>query len=141
MRLSCLRITTLITNSWFDAVAPDHPTAVGVYSRLGRGPASERATSSNMNVAVIYASYHVLNSLLPAHNAEWRAMGTSVGLNPDDGQETTSAVGIGNLAGKAVVAAREHDGMNQLGDEGEDDITASRTQIIWGTSPSTPLTN
>ena len=114
-----LRITTLITNSWFDAVAPYHPTAVGVYFRLGRRPASERATNSNMNVAVIYASYHVLNSLLPAHNAEWRAMVTSVGLNPDDGQEnTTSAVGIGNLAGKAIVAPREHDGMNQLGDEG-----------------------
>ena len=114
-----LRITTLITNSWFDAVAPYHPTAVGVYSRLGRRPASERATNSNMNIALIYASYRMLNSLLPNHNAEWRAMLMSVGLNPDDAQENTvTPVGIGNMAGNAVVAARERDGMNQLGDEG-----------------------
>jgi hypothetical protein len=114
-----LRITTLITNAWFDAVAPYHPTAVGVYSRLGRRPASERATNRNMNIAVMYASYRVLNSLLPKHHSAWREMLTSVGLNPDDAQENmTTPAGIGNLAGKAVVAAREHDGMNQLGDEG-----------------------
>ena len=38
-----LRHTTLITNAWFDAIAPYHPTANGVYSRLGRRPASEAA--------------------------------------------------------------------------------------------------
>jgi hypothetical protein len=114
-----LRVTTLITNAWFDAIAPYHPTAVGVYSRLGRPPRPDRATNSEMNVAVIYASYRVLNSLFPNHAAEWRDMLASVGLNPDDAQENTNtAVGIGNLAGKAVVVAREHDGMNQLGDEG-----------------------
>jgi hypothetical protein len=37
----------------------------------------------------------------------------SVGLDPDDNQENTiTPIGIGNLAGNAVVAAREHDGMN-----------------------------
>jgi hypothetical protein len=44
---------------------------------------------------------------------------TSVGLDPDDAStDLTSAVGIGNAAGRAVAAARERDGMNQLGDEG-----------------------
>ena len=44
---------------------------------------------------------------------------TSVGLDPDDASEDkTTPIGIGNLAGKAVVAFREHDGMNQLGDHG-----------------------
>src|SRR5262245_51064737 len=38
-----LRHTTLITNAWFDAIAPYHPTAVGVYSRLGRRPTAEAA--------------------------------------------------------------------------------------------------
>ena len=113
-----LRITTLITNSWFDAIAPYHPTAVGVYSRLGRRPAAER-TTTNRNIAAIYASYRVLNSLLPDHVAEWRAVLSSVGLNPDDNQQNmVTPIGIGNMAGNAVVAAREHDGMNQLGDEG-----------------------
>ncbi|WP_373501542.1 vanadium-dependent haloperoxidase [Desulfococcus sp.] len=113
-----LRITTLITNSWFDAIAPYHPTAVGVYSDLERQEAGQ-ATNSNRNTAVLYASYRVLNSLLPNHKADWEGMLTSVGLDPDDDQEnTTTAIGIGNLAGNAVVANREHDGMNQLGDEG-----------------------
>ena len=33
-----LRATAMTTNAWFDAVAPYHPTAVGLYSRLGRRP-------------------------------------------------------------------------------------------------------
>lgn len=114
-----LRITNLVTNAWFDAAAPYHPTAIGVYSRLGHRPASESTTNRNINIATIYASYRVLNSLLPQHAGAWRAMLTSVGLNPDDDQQNmVTPTGIGNLAGNAVVAAREHDGMNQLGDEG-----------------------
>ena len=114
-----LRITTLITNSWFDAIAPYHPTAVAVYSPPARRPASESITNRNMNIAMLYASYRVLNSLLPKHAADWRDMLASVGLDPDDDQQnTTTPIGIGNLAGNAVVAVREHDGMNQLGDEG-----------------------
>jgi hypothetical protein len=113
-----LRITTLIANGWYDAIARYHPTAVGVYSRIPNRPASE-ATNANRNVAILYASYHLLNSLMPRNYADWRAMLESVGLNPDDGSEDpTTAIGIGNLAGKGVIAARERDGMNQLGDEG-----------------------
>jgi hypothetical protein len=114
-----LRVTAMITNAWFDAVAPYHPTAVGVYSRLGRRPSEEGQTNHQKNVAILYASYRVLNSLLPQHAAEWREMLTSVGLDPDDAQvNNETAIGIGNSAGMAVVAARERDGMNQLGDEG-----------------------
>jgi VCPO second helical-bundle domain/Domain of unknown function (DUF6851) len=114
-----IRVTTLVTNALFDASAPYHSTAQGVYSRLGRRPASERTTNRNINIACFYASYQVLNSLLPNRNADWRAMLSSVGLDPDDASEdTTTPIGIGNVAGKAVVAFREHDGMNQLGDHG-----------------------
>jgi hypothetical protein len=113
-----LRITTVITNAWFDAIAPYHPTAVGVYSKLDRRPPHQR-TDANRNTAILYASYHVLNSLLPQHTDQWRAMMTGVGLDPDDNSmQLSSPIGVGNRAGKAVVAAREHDGMNQLGDEG-----------------------
>jgi hypothetical protein len=114
-----LRLTTLITNGWFDAAAPYHPTAVGVYSRLGRRPPTESATNCNINIAAIYASYRVLNSMLPNFTSNWRDMVSSVGLDPDDDQvNMVTPSGIGNAAGFAVVAAREHDGMNQLGDEG-----------------------
>src|SRR5687767_14034524 len=69
-----LRMTTLITNGWFDAIAPYHPTAVGVYSALGRRPVAEAVTNRNKNVAIMYASYRVLNSLFPRHLADWRGM-------------------------------------------------------------------
>jgi hypothetical protein len=114
-----LRITTITANAWFDAIAPYHPTAIGVYSRLGRRPPEESATNRNKNIALLYASYRAMNSLLPQHAADWRNMLTSVGLDPDDAHTgKTDPIGIGNAAGFAVVAAREHDGMNQLGDEG-----------------------
>jgi len=77
-----LRVTTMVTNSWFDATAPYHPSAVGVYSRLGRRPPSEYQTNANMNVALLHASYHVLSSLLPRQQQTWRDMMTGVGLDP-----------------------------------------------------------
>lgn len=113
-----LRFTTLLTNAWFDATAPYHPTAVGVYSRLGRQPASE-ATNANINTAIIQASYHVLNSLAPQHAADWDAMMLALGLDPNDDHEgTEDPIGIANSAAKALLAVRENDGFNQLGFEG-----------------------
>jgi hypothetical protein len=114
-----LRWTVTVANAWFDAIAPYHPTAVGVYSRLGRRPASEGATNRNKNIAILYASLRALTSSFPQHAATWQSMLTSVGLDPNDtSTDLTTPVGIGNAAGNAVVAFREHDGMNQLGDAG-----------------------
>lgn len=111
-----LRITTMVTNSWFDATAPYHPSAVGVYSRLGRRPASESVTNESMNIALLYASHQVMKSLMPARLAEWRGMLESAGLDPDDTSvDPTTPAGIGNLAGSAVAAGRLYDGMNQAG--------------------------
>jgi len=114
-----LRVTTMVTNAWFDATAPYHPTAVGVYSRLGRRPAEDSATNEAMNVALLYASQRVMNSLLPARADDWRGMLLTAGLDPEDtSEDLTTAVGIGNVAGQAIVDGRIHDGMNQLGDAG-----------------------
>ncbi|WP_162906947.1 vanadium-dependent haloperoxidase [Allorhizocola rhizosphaerae] len=114
-----LRHTVMLNNAWFDATAPYHPTAVGVASRLGRRPPEERVTHRQRNIAILYATYRLLNSQLPQFRQQWREMLLSVGLNPDDNsQDLTTPVGIGNRAGNAVVASRLHDGMNQLGDEG-----------------------
>jgi hypothetical protein len=68
---------------------------------------------------MFYATYRVLNSLMPRFADDWRAMMTSVGLDPSDtSTNLATAVGIGNRAGNAVVAARQTDGMNELGNEG-----------------------
>lgn len=113
-----LRITTLITTAWFDSIAPYHPTAVGVYSSIGRRPEAE-STLYNKNVATAYASYRVLVNVLPSATNVWRGMLQGIGLDPDDNQQNIdNPIGIGNLAGSSVAAARENDGMNQLGNEG-----------------------
>ncbi len=111
-----LRLTTMITNAWFDAVAPYHPTAVGVYSRFERQPAPD--SNEEMNVALLYASYQVLNSLLPQRAAVWEGMLIAAGLAPDnpDMDDLSTPAGIGTAAGLGVVNGRSHDGMNQLGD-------------------------
>lgn len=112
-----LRTTTLLTNTWFDAIAPYGETSVGVYTRLGRRPPGER-TDANRNIAILHASYHTLLSLYPEYEEGWRNMLESVGLDPDNTSvDLSTAEGIGNVAGKGVVGVRETDGMNQLGDE------------------------
>jgi hypothetical protein len=114
-----LRTTTLLTNAFFDAIAPYHPSAVGVYSRLPRRPAAEGLNDRNRNIAVLYAALHVASSLYPNETARWRAMLSAVGLDPDlQSADLSTPVGIGRAAGRAVVRVRERDGMNQLGDGG-----------------------
>ncbi|MFW6691087.1 DUF6851 domain-containing protein [Streptomyces sp. MAR4 CNX-425] len=105
--------------AFFDAYAPYHPTAVGLYSDLGRRPASERTTNKNGNIALFYAMHRVLNTVVPSHAGTWRDLLTSVGLDPDDDREnTTTPSGIGNLAARRVIESRVGDGMNLRGDEG-----------------------
>jgi hypothetical protein len=114
-----LRVTTMTTNAWFDATAPYHPTAVGVYTRLDRRPAAKSSTNGNMNTALLYASYHVFMSLLPEQEQIWRKMLTSVGLDPDaDADDPDPAIRLGILGGTGVVQGRQNDGMNQLGFDG-----------------------
>jgi hypothetical protein len=130
-----LRITSMATGGMFDAIAPYHPTAVGVYTNLGHRPDSER-TQRNKNIAILYADYRVYNNLIPGSNAVWREMLTSVGLDPDDNQQNdVTPVGIGNTAGNAWIAAHLHDGMNQLGDEGGRKYNGQRYADYTGYQP------
>lgn len=68
------RTETLLSNAWFDALAPFHKTAVGVYTKF---PASYRFTENgnkNKNIAILYASYQVLMSLFPKYKNIWDTM-------------------------------------------------------------------
>lgn len=113
-----LRAFVMLSNSFYDAIAPYHPTAVGVYSRLGRRPSSETADNTLMNVAMLHASHKVLLHLFPGQSERWDEMLRELGLDPDDlSEDLETAVGIGNAAGRAVVEGRANDGMNALGDE------------------------
>jgi hypothetical protein len=103
----------------FDALAPYHESAVGIYSRIPRRPSGESATNRNMNIATIYAQLGIWKRLLPRNVGRLRQLMTALGLNPDDTSENlTSPVGIGNVAAKNAWASLSRDGMNVLGDEG-----------------------
>jgi hypothetical protein len=112
-----LRHTAMISNAWFDAVAPYHPTQVGVFSKI-----TQRRTETGnreKNISVIYAAYRVLSSLAPHRQAQWDGMLLNLGLDPtDDNMNQDNPIGIGNIAGMGVVKNRIQDGMNQLGDAG-----------------------
>lgn len=110
------RATFMLLGAQYDAIAPYHRTAVGIYSRIPRRPASEGVNDRNRNIATLYASLEVLNSLYPTYRDRWAGMMTSVGLDPKAvSTDLTKPEGIGRAAGRAWVAARIHDGMNQTG--------------------------
>jgi hypothetical protein len=111
-----LRTTTLLNNVWFDSIAPYSDTSVGICSTIARRPVSER-NDTNRNIAIFYASLRILDSLYPTHKDDWRQLLQNVGLDPcNTTTDLSTPIGIGNAAGLAVVAVREQDGMNQLGD-------------------------
>lgn len=108
----------LIEMPWFDAIAPYHPTAVGIFSDLGRRPAEER-TTRNKNIAVIYSAFTSLNAVLPEYAPRWLEMMESAGLDPaNTAADPTTPSGIGILAAKNAIAARQNDGINRDGAEG-----------------------
>ena len=112
------RYFTILFNAAFDAAAPYHDTAVGVYSRLGRRPASQSSSNYYPNIAVMYAVYHSMLEMAPHRTEQWRQMMRSVNLNPDNITENlASAAGIGHVAARNVLDARRHDGFNHFGDE------------------------
>jgi hypothetical protein len=112
-------LTHLLQTSWFDALAPYHPTAVGVYSRIPRRPAQESATNRNKNIAGLHAMFQVVKAVFEEREPVVRQAMGALGLDPDDtSEDLTTPVGIGNRAGRSIVEARAHDGMNVLGDKG-----------------------
>lgn len=108
------RVTTMVLGSVMDALAPYHPTAVGIYTRFERRP-QEEWTLRNINIASLYATYHAMRALLPQREALWRTMLTDFGLDPEAGMDLSTPAGIGTAAAKGMIAGRLYDGMNQAG--------------------------
>ncbi len=110
------RFRFIVSLAMVDAAAPYHPTAVGMYSRIPRRPEAEW-TDTNINTAMLHGAYNALMGLLPERGNVWRDMLRDIGLDPDDASaDLSTAVGIGNVAGKAAQEARLYDGINQTGD-------------------------
>jgi hypothetical protein len=72
----------------FDALAPYHETAVGVYSRIPRRPSSESATNRNLNIAMMHTQLGVWKRMLPQFVGGLRQMMTALGLNRTTSRRT-----------------------------------------------------
>ncbi|WBB62403.1 vanadium-dependent haloperoxidase [Streptomyces sp. WMMC500] len=108
----------LIEMPWFDAIAPYHPTAKGIFSDIPRRPESEH-TTRNQNIAVTYAAFTSLNALLPEYKDRWIEMMEAAGLDPNaTAEDPATPSGIGILAAKTAMAARQDDGSNRDGGMG-----------------------
>jgi hypothetical protein len=111
------RALAIVHTSMYDAWTAYDATAVG--TQLGgalRRPPSER-TRANKERAVSVAAYRALVDLFPSEQPIFDDLMQQLGLDPaDQSTDTTTAVGIGNVAATAVLSFRHHDGSNQLGD-------------------------
>jgi hypothetical protein len=110
------RALALVHTAIYDAWAAYHPVALGTQAGgAWRRPLVEH-TEENKVEAISYAAYRALVDLFPAQQSRFESQLLALGYDPSDASEDLStAVGIGNSAGLALMAARHHDGSNQLG--------------------------
>jgi hypothetical protein len=108
----------MIVSAMYDAWACYDEKAVG--TRLGgtlRRPAEER-TEANKQKAIAFAMYRVMLNVYPDDRPFIIDCFKKYGFDPDDkSEDVTKPEGIGNKVAAAIIAYRQHDGANQLGDE------------------------
>ncbi len=118
-------VTSLMT-AGFDAMAPYHETAVGMYSRFERRPAVESRNNRLPNEAILHVVYRLMMEYAPHRAEQWRSMLSVHGFDPDDetgmdqdcfDNDVTTPAAIGNLAAKCFLEGRHNDGLNALGQE------------------------
>ena len=111
------RALGILHTSIFDAWAAFDPKAVG--TQLGgtlRRPAAEQ-TAANKQVAISYAAYRTLVDLFPSEQSRYDAIMATLNLDPTNtSTDTTTPIGVGNVAAAANITFRHSDGANQLGD-------------------------
>ncbi len=112
------RALAIVHTCAYDAWAAYDNHAVG--TRLGamlRQPARER-TLDNKSIAISYAAYRAVVDLFPSDKATvFDPLMSRLGLDPTNTMtDTTTPIGVGNVAAAAVIEFRHSDGANQLGD-------------------------
>ncbi|WP_276370729.1 vanadium-dependent haloperoxidase [Chryseolinea sp. H1M3-3] len=108
------RILALIWISVFDAWSRYDEKATPLYlTSIERRPPVEH-TLQNKEIAISYAAYRAMQHYYFSDSTLLRKKMIEFGLDPDDNSEDPStAIGIGNLAAKTVIASRSFDGSNQ----------------------------
>jgi hypothetical protein len=109
------RALAIVHTCMFDAWAAYDPKALG--TQLG---GALRVSSNHSHAAkaeaVSYAAYRALLDLFPSQASAFVALLTQLGYDPSDtSTDTSTPVGIGNVAAQAELNFRHGDGSNQLG--------------------------
>lgn len=126
------RQMAIVQTAVFDAWAAYDDVAVGTEygGNLRRAP--DERTEANKQIAIAVASYVSLLDQFPGQAARIRERFAAAGFDPDAvSRDPATPEGIGRLAAEAVIAARHHDGANQLGDEAGSDGTPYSQYIMY----------
>lgn len=110
------RFLGLIWTAVFDAWSRYDDLASPVYlTGIDRLP-QEARTLKNKEIAISYAAYRTLMEYYPFDSVMITQKMKEFGYDPfDNSLDATTPVGIGNLAARAIIHARMHDGANQTG--------------------------
>ena len=111
------RALAIVHMAAFDAWAAYDVRAIATLNTAPlKRPVAEH-TLANKQIAVSYAAFRSLNSLFPSEAAKLSAKMAALGLDPNyTATDPATPAGIGNGAALSVIASRNHDGANQLGD-------------------------
>jgi len=110
------RILALVWISAFDAWSRYDEIATPVYAESVARRPKEEHTLKNKEIAISYAAYGTLKVYYFSDSVLLRKKMLEFGFDPDNRSvDPTTAIGIGNLAAQATIAARLYDGSNQLG--------------------------
>jgi hypothetical protein len=112
------RFLGLIFTAVFDAWSRYDEKAIPVYLEDVERQPLKNQNLQNKEIAISYAAFRALNEYYYTDETLFRDFMLELGLDPDDNSlDPSTPMGIGNLAAKAVIDVRRHDGSNQYGDE------------------------
>jgi hypothetical protein len=109
------RALAIVHTCMFDAWAAYDPNALGTQLGGALRVASHRSNAAKAE-AVSYAAYRALLDLFPSKASSFQALMVQLGYDPTNtSTDTSTPVGIGNVAAQAELNFRHGDGSNQLG--------------------------
>jgi hypothetical protein len=110
------RMLAMVDTAMYDAWTAHSRNSIPLYDSGVKRQLSS-ATDANKIKAISYAAYRVEVDLFPTFTTAANDLMASLGFDPNDtSTDPATPTGIGNRAAAAVLAARHHDGSNQLGD-------------------------